>query len=244
METVPSAPLRPTEHAERALIHAILNNTYPAGSKLPAERQLAAQLGVTRPPLREALQRMERDGWITIQQGKPTQVRDIWTAGGLNILNTLARYAQFDFVENPQIIPFDFVRRLLEVRLALAPAYARGACAYTAPEELGTYLQARTQLAETAADYCQFDWELHHHLTTNSGNPIYTLILNGFKALYIEMGKIYFSHPQARAASQTFYKRLAEAIAAGDVAAAEECTRTAMAHSLKLWEKLDNTPEQ
>src|SRR5512136_2779504 len=51
------APARPAELAETRLISAILDGTFPINSNLPAERELATKLGVTRPTLREALQR-------------------------------------------------------------------------------------------------------------------------------------------------------------------------------------------
>lgn len=41
---------------------AIINGTLPAGSRL-VETRIAAWLGVSRTPLREALQRLEQDGW-------------------------------------------------------------------------------------------------------------------------------------------------------------------------------------
>ena len=55
------APKRPVEHAEDHLITAILDGTFPPGSTLPGERELSAQLGVTRPTLREVLRRLEGD---------------------------------------------------------------------------------------------------------------------------------------------------------------------------------------
>ena len=58
------APARPRAHAESVLLAAILDGTFPPGTTLPGERTLAAQLGVTRPTLREALQRLARDGWL------------------------------------------------------------------------------------------------------------------------------------------------------------------------------------
>src|SRR6218665_1933573 len=47
----------------------ILNGQYPPGSRLPAERELAQQLGVSRPSLREALIALEIDGTIEIRMG-------------------------------------------------------------------------------------------------------------------------------------------------------------------------------
>ncbi|MGC9397050.1 MAG: fatty acid metabolism transcriptional regulator FadR [Anaerolineae bacterium] len=228
-----TAPQRPAIYAEQALINAILDGTYPPGSALPAERELAEQLGVTRPTLREALQRMERDGWISIQQGKSTLVRDIWTEGGLNVLSSLARHGYAGFESH---IPFDFIPRLLEVRLALAPAYARAAAVCDENHGLIDHLSVPPNLDDTPAAYASFDWRLHHQLTVASCNPIYTLILNGFAELYAPMAEVYFTQPEARAASQRFYTRLLEAILQRDADAAEVITREAMAESLALWE--------
>ncbi|HOT90867.1 MAG TPA: fatty acid metabolism transcriptional regulator FadR [Anaerolineae bacterium] len=227
-----SAPQRPAFYAEQALINAILDGTYPPGSALPAERELAAQLGVTRPTLREALQRMERDGWISIRQGKSTLVRDIWTEGGLNVLSSLARYGNGG-VENH--IPFDFVSRLLEVRLALAPAYARAAALGERYPTLITYLNVPPTHDDTADTYTHYDWQLHYRLTVASCNPIYTLILNGFEILYANMGHIYFMQPEARAASSRFYAHLLDGFQRRDADAVENVTRAAMAESLLLW---------
>ncbi len=233
MKNTWSAPQRPAIYAEQALINAILDRTYPPGSVLPAERDLAEQLGVTRPTLREALQRMERDGWVSIQQGKSTLVRDIWTEGGLNVLSSLARYGNQGFESH---IPFNFVPRLLEVRLALAPAYARAAAAACdSGDALIVYLSAPPALDDPADIYARYDWHLHHRLTVASCNPIYTLILNSFEALYLRMGRIYFTQPEARAASNRFYAGLLNALQRRDADAAETVTREIMAESLVLW---------
>jgi GntR family negative regulator for fad regulon and positive regulator of fabA len=52
-------PSRPAERAERQLIGGIQEGQLPMGSSLPAERELAARLGVTRPTLRETLWRLD-----------------------------------------------------------------------------------------------------------------------------------------------------------------------------------------
>ncbi|HEY0882899.1 MAG TPA: GntR family transcriptional regulator, partial [Archangium sp.] len=110
---------RPAAHAEGELVSLILTRQFPPGSTLPPERELALKLGVTRPTLREALQRLDRDGWIEVRHGKSTRVKDIWREGGLNVLAAVVRHG------GP--LPENFVKNLLEVRLAMAPAYARAA---------------------------------------------------------------------------------------------------------------------
>ncbi len=71
---------------EEYIIESIWNNRFPPGSILPAERELSELIGVTRTTLREVLQRLARDGWLTIQHGKPTKVNNFWETSGLNIL--------------------------------------------------------------------------------------------------------------------------------------------------------------
>lgn len=221
-----SAPKRPAAHAEEALVTAILDGTYPPGSTLPGERDLAAQLGVTRPTLRETLQRLERDGWLTIQQGKPTAVNNYWHDGGLGVLGALVRYSQ--------CLPRDFVPNLLQVRLALAPAYAHAAVERE-PHRIAAYLSARAGLDDTPEAFAAFDWGLHRALTLASGNPVYTWILNGFTGFYEAMARRYFAKPEARVSSMAFYAALLGAAQAGDAGQAEEITRQVMQQSLDLW---------
>ncbi|MGL4826327.1 MAG: fatty acid metabolism transcriptional regulator FadR [Vibrionaceae bacterium] len=79
----------PAAFAEKYIIKSIWNNHFPQGSILPAERELSEQIGVTRTTLREVLQRLARDGWLTIQHGKPTRINDYMNTAGLSILDTL-----------------------------------------------------------------------------------------------------------------------------------------------------------
>ncbi len=222
-----SSSNRPTAQAERLLILAILNGDYPPGSILPAERELAVTLGVTRPTLRETLQRLGRDGWLTIQQGKPTRVNNYWQEGGLNVLNALVHYSE-------KLSP-DFVPNLLQVRLLLAPSYTRQAIE-RAPTLVLEFLRGSTTLNDLPEEYASFDWRLHHMLTVNSGNPIFTLILNGFAGFYEQMAIIYFRQVEARLSSRRFYQILGEAAQHRDADLAENITREIMKESLKLWD--------
>lgn len=222
-----NAPPKPAEFAESRLIDAILEDRFPIGSTLPAERELALALGVTRPTLREALQRLARDGWIEIRQGRPTRVRDYWHEGNLGVLGAIARHGQH--------LPDNFVPNLLAVRLLLAPAYTRLAIE-ASPAPLVAFLRSLPDLPDSPAEFAPADWELHHRLTVASGNPIFTLILNGFCELYLPMARIYFVSPAARRHSRAFYASLLAAAAAGDPSAAEALTRRVMQESLELWQ--------
>jgi len=222
-------PPRPAELVENRLIDAIVDGDFPINSCLPPERELAQQLGVTRPTLREALQRLARDGWIEIHHGKSTRVRDYWHEGNLAVLGTIARYQDH--------VPPDFVPNLLQVRELLAPAYARLAVKRAA-KNLAKFLAGYQNLIDTPEAFTQADWEVHRYLTIESGNPIFTLILNGFKELYPRMGRIYFTPPKARARSRRFYAELLQAAQARDAERAEAIVREVMRDSIHLWKRV------
>ncbi len=221
-----SAPQRPAAYAEQTLVQAILDGTFSPGSTLPGERDLAARLGVTRPTLRETLQRLERDGWINIRHGKSTHVNHVWTEGGLNVLSAMVRYHR-------KLSP-DFILNLLEVRLAMAPAYTRAAVTHTA-ESVVACLAHCGDLVDTPEAFAAFDWKLHHTLTVASGNPVYTLILNGFAGFYEQMARLYFAESRARSASRAFYGELLAAAEQRNAVDAERIAQAVMQESITLW---------
>jgi GntR family negative regulator for fad regulon and positive regulator of fabA len=225
-----SAPKRPAAHAEQSLITVILDGTYSPGSVLPGERELSQQLGITRPTLRETLQRMERDGWIIIRHGKYTVVNDYWHDGGLGVLNGLFRYGKK--------LPENFVTHLLEIRMNVAPYYTRSAVE-RAPEVIKDYLAGAKEIEDTAEALASFDWTLHKTLALNSSNPLYTLILNGFTEFYQNMAQIYFSTAEARDRSFCFYKDLITTVKHRNPDAAEKISRIMMKDSIAIWQKTE-----
>lgn len=58
----------------------ILAGEFPVGSRLPAERDLAMQLGVSRPSLREALIALEVEGYIEVRMGSGIYVCELPTS--------------------------------------------------------------------------------------------------------------------------------------------------------------------
>lgn len=226
MKEKPPAPIQISAYVEQALLAAILDGTYAPGTPLPNERELAAHLQVTRPTLREALQRLARDGWLTIQHGKSTIVNDYWHEGGLQVLNALVHY-------HPHLSA-QFVTHLLEVRLALAPAYTRAAFEQDA-QTVAACLHDALDLPDTSQAFARFDWKLHRTLAAASANPVYPLLLNSFAGFYERMALLYFTGEGARAKSQAFYLALLAAAQQADADEAERITAATMRESLSLW---------
>src|SRR5512147_754073 len=72
MAVVPfRAPARRRLHEEVAeqLRDAILDGRFPAGAKLPPERELAVEFGVNRTSVREAIKVLEGLGLVAVRQG-------------------------------------------------------------------------------------------------------------------------------------------------------------------------------
>lgn len=224
-------PLRPTQYAEHILVTSILDGTYATGSALPNERSLAQQIGVTRPTLRETLQRLANEGWVKIQHGKPTVVNDFWTAGGLSMLGTLAKYGNY--------LPNGFITQLLEVRVTLLPTVARLAATYQ-PGKILSYLDYKPRLRDNTELYATYDWGLQMLMARYSGNPIYSLILNDFASVFQNMAARYFKPEKSRNASQIYYQKLSDAIERKDHSV-EKTVKTAMQQSIKIWHAIRAT---
>lgn len=218
-------PPKPAELAENRLVDAILDGTFPIHSNLPAERELAENLGVTRPTLREALQRLSRDGWIEIHHGRATRVKDYWKEGNLLILSAIA--------QREEQVTDDFVANLLHVRLLFAPTYARLAMQNSLNEVI-RLLESLQTVEDTPEEFTRRDLDLHLQLSILSGNPVFTLMLNSFGNIYQLMGLKYFASAQARNHSRSFYKKLLSAVLSNDFYLVEEVTRQVMEDSIKI----------
>ena len=86
----------------------ISQGEFTVGSRLPAERDLAKQLGVSRPSVREALIALEVDGWVEVRTGS-----------GVYVLNRRKR-TKSQLLETPEWGPLELIRarKLVEGEIA------------------------------------------------------------------------------------------------------------------------------
>ena len=216
----------PAGFAEEYIIESIWNSRFPPGSILPAERELSELIGVTRTTLREVLQRLARDGWLTIQHGKPTKVNNFWETSGLSILETLAR---LDHDSVPQLID-----NLLSVRTNISSIFIRRAI-HNHPDKAREVLETAALADDHAEAYTELDYNIFRGLAFASGNPIYGLILNGLKGLYTRVGRHYFSNPEARQLARDFYQQLLGYCESGDYEQVVDSVRDYGRRSGEIW---------
>lgn len=219
MEEEFKSPMRSSDLVENKLIRAVLLGEFPPGSELPPERDLANKLGVGRPTLREVIQRLERDGWVTVRKGQHTLVNDFWREGNLNTL--------VNIVQSLEEVPEDFIINLLEVRAVLAPAYVKDAV-QCCPAKVVATLTDIDELRDTAEVFALFDWELQRKFVNLAKNPIYRLILNSFGAIYVQAARRYFLVSENRQLSRQFYRDLLAAAMASNHQGAERVTKKVM----------------
>lgn len=219
----------PAGFAEEYIVDSIWNNRFPPGSILPAERELSELIGVTRTTLREVLQRLARDGWLTIQHGKPTKVNNFWETCGLNILPTLAKL-DIDAAG-------DLIDQVLAARTNFSAIYIRGAIKNNSERTQELLLQAE-DVEEDAEKFAEFDYYLNHELAYASGNAVFVLVLNGFKGLWSKIASYYFSHEEARVLARNYYRDLMKYAKAGKHDETIALIRKYGFESAQIWTKV------
>ncbi|AKO31345.1 fatty acid metabolism transcriptional regulator FadR [[Haemophilus] ducreyi] len=226
----------PAALAEEYIVRSIWDKRFPAGSDLPAERELADKIGVTRTTLREVLQRLARDGWLNIQHGKPTKVNDVWETAGPNIISTLIKL-------DKSYIPV-IIANVVSLRTRMAESYIPEAIKLNPAQCCPLFAQLDT-LEDTAEAYATFDYNLFRQLTFLANKPVYALILNSFKQMYHQVANLFFADPTCRQLSLSFYRLLLSACVEENHEKAIQVLVDNRQLSSEIWVKLLQTlPEQ
>jgi len=130
----------------------------PSG-RLPAERLLAAELGVSRRALRHALDVLEAEGRITRHQGRGTFLTDA-RLGTQSLVRELAK------LNNPV--------DTLEARLAIEPQQARLAALRATPVDIDKLFEAAeaSRIAKDPVSYEKADAAFHRRVAAAARNPL------------------------------------------------------------------------
>lgn len=172
----PRAPRAPRAFEEiAALIRAeLVAGHLGVGSRLPSERALAEQFGVSRNTLREALRSLEHAGLVQLQKGAQGGAF-IAQRSGQAIATGLQDLFSLGAIQPAQ---------LTEARIWLEAVVVREACRRATPDDIA---DLRRNVEETAAAFAQGDFprraenniEFHRILARMTGNPIIAVVVNG-----------------------------------------------------------------
>lgn len=163
-----------SDQVARVVTKAITEGQYPVGSQLPPERELAVQLGVSRPTLRQALSTLDARGWLESRQGGGHRVcrhlGDGFSDPLMALLSTDRDY-QYDILE---------YRNALEGMAAWYAALRATDADCQRLQSCVTELE-RCHRAGNAAEQATADVEFHLAIAEASHNAV---LLQNMKALF------------------------------------------------------------
>jgi DNA-binding FadR family transcriptional regulator len=205
----------------------ILSGQIAVGQKLPSERELALQLGVSRPVVHEGLVVLAAKGLVTMLPRVGTVVNDFRREGSLALLTSLVQYQQ------GRIEP-ELLKSLLQMRLLFEAEAARMAASARSEDQLTAFdallsQEARTDAADVHA-LSDLDFQFHHLVSMASGNLVYPLLLNSFKGCYLNLARQFFNQPAVVSEVHAFHNQLVAAISSGDGQTAARIMREMLNH--------------
>lgn len=149
-------------HIADQLMQMIGRGEYPPGTRLPAERDLAAQLGVSRPSVREALIALEVEGAVEVRGG-----------AGVFVLQSRRSTATDPLAPVPG--PFD----LIHARWIVESECANLAASHATPEQLAGMKRALDDMRSAPSHNeisLEADQRFHFTIAEASGNSALVMV--------------------------------------------------------------------
>ena len=203
------------EQIEKRIVDGELN----AGDKLPSERELAIQFGVSRTSVREAMKALTLRGLIEVTPGRGTFITDQTSQALRHSMNLMF-----------QVGKMDANRYLIELREILEPEIAAIAASRATPENLAAMRESVVAMDQSMDEICTYieaDLDFHLALAESTHNP---LILSLLDSLIGELREQRFRSANVEGAlhrGQPNHKAVLVAIEQGD---AESARRTMLLH--------------
>lgn len=200
----------------------IVSNQLKAGSKLPPERELAAQLGVSRTVVRGAVHILAAKGLLDSKQGVGTIVRQITREPVIESLNLFLQTST-DGVSFEHVYQ---LRSLLEVEIAgLAAAHATA-------DDIEKLRQAAAEMEEAQHDPSALaakDVAFHRSLAQITRNPLLVVFVDLIRDMMQEYSELVIPHIDPSQNVLPDHYRIIDQVVARDV----EGARMAMHDHLK-----------
>jgi DNA-binding FadR family transcriptional regulator len=203
----------------------IVSGVLTPGTRLPSERQLAEQLGVSRPIVREGLRALVERNLVEVRPGRGAFVRGHRPADAASRLDTLYRLAH--------ATPRDLVeaRTMLE-RTAVALAAVR-----VTTEELAAIKMAMNACAQTSSilEQARYDLAFHLGIARAAGNPVVEVMFGSISTLTLELMVRSLSDTAVTTASLPYHVQIYEALEAHDADAAQHAMTEHLAVAQRLY---------
>lgn len=209
---------RLSDRVAALLLDTIVARGLQPGDRLPSERELGEQFGVSRTVIREAVRALAAKGVIEVRTGSGLRVAAVDASA---VSESIGLYLRGGTVEYPKVHE---VRRLLEVEIAGLAAERAKDADLARMRKLCEQMEAALDDVERAS---RLDLAFHRAIARATDNELYLLLLDSIGEALLEVRR---RNLQTGAAPETVkaHRAIVEAIAARDAARA----RTAMAQHL------------
>jgi GntR family transcriptional repressor for pyruvate dehydrogenase complex len=198
------------------------------GARLPPERELSQQMGVSRPSLRSGLRTLHAMGIITARRGAGTFIVEGPPHLGRAPLEFLAALHGFTLDQMYE------ARRILEVGAAgLAAERASGEQLATMAEEIAGMFAS---LGEPKT-FLRHDLHFHRAVAAGSGNPIVAAIIGTLTEIIWETGRINLSGFSLRESAET-HRHIYDAVRARSPEDAQREMAKHLEHA--KWEQIEH----
>jgi DNA-binding FadR family transcriptional regulator len=240
--TTDSSPFRPV--AQRRAFEDVIVQVEEAiaagrlrpGDRLPPERELAAQLQVSRASVREAMRVLEAFGVIVPRRGRGADAGSVVTAAGQNGLAGLLRI--YSLLNN---VPLG---DLVDLRVAVETMTAREAAERRQGARLAELAAGMTAVTDRGA-FLQLDTDFHVELARASGNALAPLLMEALRETIARKMRAAFDAVEdwdaTRERIAADHAAIASAIEAGD---SERAASTVEEHIRGFYRLLHGENEQ
>ena len=228
---VEQAAGRVVEHVRRLIEQGQLH----PGDRLPPERDLAVEIGVSRPSLRSGLQKLGAMGVVVPRQGAGTFVSDgppRLENGSLRFLAALHGFTRDDMFE---------ARRVLEVG-------SSGLAAERATAELlGVMAEEVAGMFASLDDpqaYLVHDIQFHRSVAAGSGNPVIATLIDTIAEMVYETRRLTVERARDLRQSAEMHRRIYRAVKSRDpeLARKEMSEHLDMARQAQASEERESKP--
>ena len=190
----------------------ILSGTFDPGERLPSERDLAAQLGVSRPVLHQAIVALDAKGLVQIEARRGVFVKDYRKDGSIAMLMTLMEHSDGSY--KPELLS-----SLIAARTLVEQETARSAARHASEDDLRELVdlieRGKTVSPENILALIAYDFDFHQQIAILSGNLIYPLLINSLKSVHTNLAGMFYreyAHSQVLDQVLDFHADLVAAI--------------------------------
>lgn len=195
------------------------------GDKLPPERQLINEFGVSRTVVREAIRALEERGLVEVKHGSGVYVAEPSID---SVTESLALHLR---VSESSLMPLLEVREILEVEIA-------GLAAERATEEdqeqMERTLRREAGLLDSQDEYVEEDLRFHGLLTEATHNEVLHILMRPLAELLRDSRRVTIEPPGSTELSFKGHKEIFEAVKNRD----KEQAREAMRKHLRMVRKV------